>query len=276
MTPARAVAAAKINLALVVGMRRGDGLHDVATVLQRIDLCDKLELEPAPALAVEGFDGDTIVRAALMRLAAEAGVEPAWRVRLSKEIPVAAGLGGGSADAAAALRLANETLADPLGRERLQALAASLGADVPFFLEPGPKLAEGAGEHLTPLDVPQDFWVLLVLPAGAAKGSTAAVYARFDELGGGPGFAERRRDLVAGLGLCRRPRHLAALPPNDLAAAAGGGPLVADLGRAGAFRADVSGAGPAVYGLFHRREDARTAARSLSGAGRTWVVAPVW
>jgi 4-diphosphocytidyl-2-C-methyl-D-erythritol kinase len=205
-----------------------------------------------------------------------AGVEPAWRVRLSKEIPVAAGLGGGSADAAAALRLANETLADPLGSERLHALAASLGADVPFFLEPGPKLAEGAGEHLTPLDVPQDFWVLLVLPAGAAKGSTAAVYARFDELGGGPGFAERRRDLVAGLGLCRRPRHLAALPPNDLAAAAGGGPLVADLGRAGAFRADVSGAGPAVYGLFHRREDARTAARSLSGAGRTWVVAPVW
>ena len=276
MTPARAVAAAKINLALVVGTRRGDGLHDVATVLQRIDLCDKLELEPAPALVVEGFDGDTIVRAALMRLAAEAEVEPAWRVRLSKEIPVGAGLGGGSADAAAALRLANETLADPLGPERLHALATSLGADVPFFLEPGPKLAEGAGEHLTPLDLPQDFWVLLVLPAGAAKGSTAAVYARFDELGGGPGFSERRRELVAGLGLCRRPRHLAALPPNDLAEAAGGGPLVADLGRAGAFRADVSGAGPAVYGLFHRREEARSAARSLSGAGRTWVVAPVW
>ena len=276
MTPARAVAAAKINLALVVGTRRGDGLHDVATVLQRIDLCDKLELEPAPALVVEGFDGDTIVRAALMRLAAEAEVEPAWRVRLSKEIPVGAGLGGGSADAAAALRLANETLADPLGPERLHALATSLGADVPFFLEPGPKLAEGAGEHLTPLDVPQDFWVLLVLPAGAAKGSTAAVYARFDELGGGPGFAERRRELVAGLGLCRRPRHLAALPPNDLAEAAGGGPLVADLGRAGAFRADVSGAGPAVYGLFHRREEARSAARSLSGAGVGAVVAPVW
>ena len=276
MRPARAVAAAKVNLALVVGPRRGDGLHDVATVLQRIDLCDRLELEPAPGLAVEGFAGDTIVRAALQGLAAEAGVEPAWRVRLWKEIPVAAGLGGGSADAAAALRLANDTLTDPLGPERLHALAASLGADVPFFLEPGPKLAEGAGERLTPLDVPQDFWVLLVLPAGSGKGSTAAVYARFDELGGGPGFAEHRRELLAGLELCRRPRHLAALPPNDLAEAAGPGPLVAELGRAGAFRADVSGAGPAVYGLFHRREDARAAARSLSGAGRTWVVAPVW
>jgi 4-diphosphocytidyl-2-C-methyl-D-erythritol kinase len=276
MRPARAVAAAKINLALVVGPRRGDGLHDVATVLQRVDLCDRLELEPAPVLEVEGFAGDTIVHAALEGLAAEAGVEPAWRVRLSKEIPVGAGLGGGSADAAAALRLANESIADPLGPERLHALAASLGADVPFFLDPGPKLAEGAGERLTPLDVPQDFWILLVLPAASAKGSTAAVYARFDELGGGPGFAERRRELLAGLELCRRPRHLAALPPNDLAEAAGGGVLVADLGRAGAFRADVSGAGPAVYGLFHGREDARAAARSLSGVGRSWVVAPVW
>jgi 4-diphosphocytidyl-2-C-methyl-D-erythritol kinase len=276
MRPGRAVAAAKINLALVVGPRRADGLHEVATVLQRIDLYDRLELEPAPALAVDGFAEDTIVREALERLAAEAGVAPAWRVRLAKQIPVAAGLGGGSADAAAALRLANDALPEPLGPERLHALAAALGADVPFFLEPGPKLAEGAGERLTPLGLPQDFWVLLVLPGGAGKRSTAAVYARFDELGGGDGFERRRRELLAGLELCRRPRHLAALPPNDLAPAAGHAGLLADFGRLGAFRADVSGAGPAVYGLFHRREDARAAARSLGRAGRTWVVAPVW
>jgi 4-diphosphocytidyl-2-C-methyl-D-erythritol kinase len=276
MTSARAVASAKINLALVVGPRRGDGLHEVATVLQRIDLYDRLEFEPAPALAVGGFDGDTIVRAALERLAAEAGVEPAWRVRLSKSIPVAAGLGGGSADAAAAIRLANDALTEPLEPERLRALAASLGADVPFFLDPGPKLAEGAGERLVPLDIPQDFWVLLVLPRGAAKESTADVYARFDELGGGPGFDERRQALAAGLDRVRRPRHLAELPPNDLAGAAQQADLVADIARAGAFRADVSGAGPAVYGLFHRREDARSAARLVGRAGRTWVVAPVW
>lgn len=276
MTPARVVAAAKINLALVVGPRRGDGLHEVATVLQRLDLCDRLELEPAAELTVEGFSGDSIVRTALERLAAEAGVEPCWHIRLSKEIPVAAGLGGGSADAAAALRLANETLADPLEPEGLHALAASVGADAPFFLEPGPKLAEGAGERLTPLDLPQDFWILLVLPAGSAKRSTAAVYSRFDELGGGSGFEGRKRELLARLELCRRPRHLATLPPNDLAEAAGRSPILADLGRAGAFRADVSGAGPALYGLFHRREKARAAARSLVGVGRTWVVAPVW
>jgi 4-diphosphocytidyl-2-C-methyl-D-erythritol kinase len=276
MRPARAVAAAKINLALVVGPRRADGLHDVATVLQRVDLCDRLELEPATTLAVDGFAGDTVVREALGQLAAAAGVEPAWRVRLAKEIPVAAGLGGGSADAAAALRLANDTLAEPLAPERLHHLAAALGADVPFFLEPGPKLAEGAGERLTPLELPQDFWVLLALPAGARKPSTAAVYARYDELDGGEGFDERRRELLAGLAVCRRPRHLAGLPPNDLAAAAGRPPLVADLEEAGAFRADVSGAGPVVYGLFHRRAEAREAARSLGRAARTWVVAPVW
>ena len=88
------------------------------------------------------------MRGALERLAREAGVEPRWHVRIEKRIPVAAGLGGGSADAAAALVLANRTLPVPVGAERLHALASALGSDVPFFLEPGPKLAEGRGEQL--------------------------------------------------------------------------------------------------------------------------------
>ena len=148
------LAPAKINLALVVGEPRADGLHPVANVLQRIDLADRLVLEPAAALAVEGFPDDTLVRLALERLAAAAGVEPAWRVRIDKEIPVAAGLGGGSSDAAAALAAANETLAEALPDDPLHELAAGLGADVPFFLRPGPQLAEGAGERLTALDLP--------------------------------------------------------------------------------------------------------------------------
>src|SRR5205807_4084502 len=109
----------------------------------------------------EGFPADTLIRAALERLADEAGVAPGFRVRLRKEIPVAAGLGGGSADAAAALVLANASLARPLPHDRLHRLAAELGADVPFFLEPGPKLAEGVGERLSPLDLPQDYWIVL-------------------------------------------------------------------------------------------------------------------
>jgi 4-diphosphocytidyl-2-C-methyl-D-erythritol kinase len=270
----RSTAAAKINLALVVGERRADGLHEVATVLQRIDVCDRIELGRAPVLAVEGFADDTLVGEALERLAEAAGAEPAWRVRIRKEIPVAAGLGGGSADAAAALRLANETLPNPLPLDRLRELAFTLGADVPFFLEPGPKLAEGAGERLTPLDLPQDFWVLVAFPRSARKGSTEEIYTRFDRLGGSAGFADRKRALLEALEGATRPRHFAAFPPNDLAQ--GETTLADELRSAGAFRADLSGAGPAFYALFHRLEPAREAATRLRRVAHTWVAAPVW
>ena len=268
---------AKINLALVVGEPRGDGLHEIAGVFQRIDLCDFLALEPAPGLRVEGFGADTLVHAALNELAAAAGTEPGWRVRLDKRIPLAAGLGGGSADAGAARVLAKRTLAEPLAPERLAGVAAAVGADVPFFLARGPQLVEGAGERLAALDLPQDYWVLLALPRRARKASTGDVYTRFDELGGGSGFEERRAALHEALERCRRPRDFAAFPPNDLAPAAGDGAGLLELLRAaGAFRADVSGAGPAVYGLFQRRRDAVAAGRSLRRPARVWVAAPVW
>lgn len=269
-------AAAKINLALVVGKPQADGRHEVATVLQRIDLCDRIELEPATDLAVEGFRQDTLVRSALTTLADAAGEPPGWRVRIRKHIPVAAGLGGGSADAAAALTLANATLASPLEGSRLTELGATLGADVPFFLAPGPKVAEGAGERLSPLELPQDFWVLVALPRRARKTSTADVYRRFDELGTAAGFAERKAALLEAVKSCRRPRDFAALPMNDLAQAAGTASLADELRGLGAFRADVSGAGPAVYALFHRREHAVAAGKRLRLRARVWVTAPVW
>src|SRR4051794_8522663 len=128
---------AKLNLALVVGPVRSDGLHAIATVMQKIDICDRLELEKAEELAIDGFPADTLVRRALGELAEAAGDVGHWRVRLEKKIPIAAGLGGGSADAAAALVLANATLPEPIDRGRLHELAFRLGADVPFFLEPG-------------------------------------------------------------------------------------------------------------------------------------------
>jgi 4-diphosphocytidyl-2-C-methyl-D-erythritol kinase len=272
----RVPVAAKINLALVVGERQANGLHQVATVLQRIDLEDRVTLERWPGLAVIGFREDTIVRRALEELAQAAGVEPAWHVQIDKRIPVAAGLAGGSADAAAALRLANESLLRPLDPEALHELAARVGADVPFFLEPGPKLAEGGGERLTRLEVPQDYWVLVAVPTRAAKPSTADVYRRFDELDGAPGFEERRTALLKAIQACRRPRDFAAFPPNDLADAAGGRELADELVALGAFRADVSGAGPAVYGLFHHRPQAAAAARSIASQARSWITVPVW
>jgi 4-diphosphocytidyl-2-C-methyl-D-erythritol kinase len=268
----RAPAPAKINLALVVGPLRPDGKHEVATVLQRVDLGDRVTLRRGAGLRVDGFAEDTIVRCALERLAARAGTVPRWHVRIEKHVPVAAGLGGGSSDAATALRLANQTLASPLPEAELSAVAAEIGSDVPFFLCSGPALGTGDGSELETLQLPQDYWVVLVLPRGAVKASTADVYRRFDERRGEAGFAERRAGLLEAVGSSARARDLARLPPNDLARS----PLARLLVELGAFRGDVSGAGPAVYGLFFHRDAALAAARSLRGAGRTWVTAPAW
>lgn len=270
MTTARANA--KLNLALVVGPRRDDGLHDVATVLQRLELADEIAVETAPGLDVEGFPGDTLVRAALEALAEAASPRAGWKATIRKEIPVAAGLGGGSSDAAAALRLANETLDEPLSAAVLREIAAELGADVPFFLTSGPQLGVGTGTELTALELPQDFWVVLVLPRGAGKSSTAAVYAAFDERRGEEGWSERRARLDEALAQVRQPRDLAGLPPNDLASS----PLAPEILALGAFRADVSGAGPVVYGLFDSKEHATAAARELRDHGQTWVSTTAW
>ncbi len=267
--------AAKINLALVVGLPMDTGFHEVATVLQRVSLYDRLELEPAKGLEVAGFEGDTLVRRALELLAAAAGAPSGWSVVLEKRIPLASGLGGGSADAAAALVVANKTLQRPLPVDELRAVALEVGSDVPFFLSPGPKLAEGRGERLTPLDLPQDYWALVAIEPGATKASTGEIYRRFDDAGGGEGFERRRERLLEALAGCRDARDLEALPPNDLGQAAGALGLAARLRERGSFRADVSGAGPAVYGLFERPEDAEAARRELPAGSAAWVVQPV-
>jgi 4-diphosphocytidyl-2-C-methyl-D-erythritol kinase len=183
-------------------------------------------------------------------------------------VPVAAGLGGGSSDAATALRLACELLACRPSPERLHAIAANLGADVPFFLADGPQLATGTGTTLQPVELPQHYTVLLLLPRAVRKPSTAEIYGRFD---GAAGFEERRARVVEAVAAGRH-ADLAALPPNDLA----GSPLSARLLELGAFRADVSGAGPTVYGLFASRADAELAAVSVDGLGDIWLATPAW
>lgn len=258
-------APSKINLALVVGPKRPDGKHEVATVLQALDLTDRITLEPNATLEIAGFPEDTLVRDALRALAKAAGVEPCWSVRIEKRIPVAAGLGGGSSDAAAALRLANKALASPLEKERLHQIAAKLGADVPFFLDGGTQLGTGDGSDLAPVELPEGYTVLLLLPNGVSKSSTSDVYASFT---GERGFDERRAELQAAL----EARDLAALPPNDLASS----PLAKELIGAGAFRADVSGAGPAVYGLFADRDQAGAVRDGFTARCATWLTAPAW
>jgi 4-diphosphocytidyl-2-C-methyl-D-erythritol kinase len=261
-------APAKINLALVVGPVRDDGKHEVLTVYQRVDLSDRIRVEPAQQTTVDGFAADTIVRAALHALDGARS----WRVRIDKRVPVAAGLGGGSSDAATALRLANAQLPQPLEPQELHRIAAGVGADVPFFLADGPQLGAADGTELTPVGLPQDFAVLLLLPNNASKQSTAEVYRAFDARDGAGGFAERAAVLRDALASVRRPRDLARLPQNDLASS----PLASRMIELGAFRADVSGAGPAVYGLFHDRARARAALASLKRVGRGWICVPAW
>ncbi len=265
-------APAKINLALVVGPRRGDGQHELVTVYERIQLADMLSLEPSDELEVEGFPADTLVKGALMALASAAGVEPAWRITIDKRIPVGAGLGGGSSDAAAALTLANGSLGQPLAAAALHDLAAALGADVPLFLTAGPQLGEGDGTQLTPLALPRDYCVLVLLPDGEQKPSTKAVYDAFDDRCGDVGYAERRDELVTRLKEVSSVRDFARWPKNDLARSA----FSDELEGLGAVRADVSGAGPAVYGVFGDEAGARRAEAALQGRGRVWIAFPAW
>jgi 4-diphosphocytidyl-2-C-methyl-D-erythritol kinase len=268
----RAPATAKLNLALVVGPHRPDGKHEVATILQRVALTDRISIRPSDQLHVDGFEDDTLVRDALVRLADAASVPPAWSARIDKRIPVAAGLGGGSSDAATALRLANAKLASPLSTDRLDDIARAVGADVAFFLRNGPQLGEGDGGTLTPVDLPQDYFIVLVLPTNVEKTSTRAVYGQFEARGGDNGYDERRALLLERLANVRRARDLASLPQNDLATS----PLADELRAHGAFRADVTGAGPVVYGLFLHRASALAARRALRAHGRTWVTVPAW
>jgi 4-diphosphocytidyl-2-C-methyl-D-erythritol kinase len=265
-------ATAKINLALVVGPERPDGRHEVVTVLQRVALADRISMEPAEQTVVSGFPDDSLVHTALTKLGERAGGSTAWRATIEKRIPVAAGLGGGSSDAGTALVLANESLQKPRLDPELHELARSLGADVPFFLRSGPQLGTADGTELVELDLPQDYAVLLLVPKDVVKESTAAVYRSFDDRGGEIGFPEREAELRDALATVHRARDLARLPPNDLASS----PFARRIEELGAFRADVSGAGPAVYGLFDDRAAARAAETALRHVGRTFVTVPAW
>lgn len=273
----RARAFAKINLGLVVGPLRSDGKHEIVTVLQRVDLHDVLDIGRTgdARIVIEGFAEDTLVRRSLELLGATSSVPPGWRVRLEKRIPVAAGLGGGSSDAATALRLANELSDRLLSAEQLHAIAAQVGSDVPFFLTEGAKLATGDGTDLEPVGLPQDYWIVLALPHGEHKESTTDIYRAVDAGRAAAEFETRRRAVREALRTLEEPRQLADLPRNYLAPYAALSQIGAELVALGAFRADVSGAGPTVYGLFELEKDARYAERSLRRRARTWLTRPV-
>ncbi len=173
---------AKINWMLEVLSRRPDGFHEVKTVIQTIDLADSLEVEPAEELTLEAtgeglppVEGNLAMRAAHL-LQERSGHQGGARIRLTKAIPVAAGLGGGSSDAAAALRGLAQLWSLELTPERLGELAAELGSDVPFFLQGGTALSEGRGERLTPLPDAPEATLLIVVPPISIPRKTERMY----------------------------------------------------------------------------------------------------
>jgi 4-diphosphocytidyl-2-C-methyl-D-erythritol kinase len=258
---------AKINLILHVGNRRADGLHPLASILASIDLFDDLRVEPADGVGdrVEcaGLEGPNLADAALAAYRRRVPALPPLRVRIDKRIPVAAGLGGGSADAAAVLRAANRISGEPLDGAALRELGAELGSDVPSQVEPRHALVGGVGEIVDPIELPAFGAVLVPHNPGL---STAAVYAEFDRLGGGRGQIGldalrplvREMALLPVLGNDLQPAALALRP--ELTA------VLASLRGHGALGTLVSGSGPTCFGLFEDRAAAEAVAAKLDGA----------
>ena len=298
-----ALAPGKTNLCLFLGPRRADGLHELVSVIEPLSLADELTLELLPggaplAAAVgagdmactagaddvvcAGVDGPNLAGEALAAFRAASGWDgPPLRLSIAKHVPVAAGMGGGSGDAAAALRLIAHAAGRPSNDPLLAQLAPRLGADVPSQIAPGPMLVGGAGEDVRPLP-PLPPHGVLVLPSPHAL-ATPDVFREADRLGLGrtrAALAEWRERLLAALAPGPAHEPLAASPTAEARAAASNQPpagrrpplpaelLVNDLEPAarslcpsiddvlavarvaGADHALVSGSGPTVVGIF--------------------------
>lgn len=261
---------AKVNLVLHVGRRREDGMHPVCSLFASLDLADDVRGGPsergADSVECAGVEGPNLAHAALAAFRARVGKGlPPLGIRIEKRIPVAAGLGGGSADAAAVLRLANRVAGAPLDSAELHALAAGLGSDVPSQLAPRHALVRGTGELVEPIELPP--LAALLVPAREGL-STGAVYAELDRMGGGRERLEPETlRLLAGVA----PSELASAVENDLQPAALAlrpelHETLATIRAAGALGVAVSGSGPTCFGLFRDRGIAERAAASVPGA----------
>lgn len=276
----RVRAPGKINLRLRVGPPRADGYHPLATVFQAVNLFEEVRAQRADdiAVTVAGRDADQVPtdernlahRAALL-LAQAAGVEAGVHLHITKEVPVAGGMGGGSADAAATLLACDLLWETGLDREELVQLAATLGADVPFALTGQTALGRGRGDVLTPaLAGGRYFWVLALSETGL---STPEVFAALDESGAIP--PNRRVSIPPSMMKALRsgdPRQLTRHLVNDLTDAAVSlrpevGTVLAAYERTAALAAIVSGSGPTVAGLAPDHARAVGIAEQIRAAG---------
>jgi 4-diphosphocytidyl-2-C-methyl-D-erythritol kinase len=269
-------APAKLNLCLFLGRRREDGLHELCSLFEPLTLADPIEVSEAERdeVVCPGVEGENLATRALAALR-EAGWEtPPLRIEIEKRIPVAAGLGGGSADAAAVVRLAVPGAFPAISTGKapdaeLATIAAELGADVPSQLDPAPALVRGAGERVERLPEPAPHAVVL-LPGGGGL-STAEVFAEADRQGLGRDDGELERlagELRAAAGAGASPLAYAELLGNDLEPAARAlrpdvGDALDALRAAGAPLALMTGSGPTAFGLFPTLAEASRAAARL-------------
>ena len=275
---------AKLNLVFEVLGKRADGYHEVKTVMQTIDLADRLVIESWPTLQVEcdisELSGESnLVWQAAAALARARGARPRARIRVRKGIPVAMGLGGGSSNAAAALRALNDWWETGASAGELTEIAAGIGSDVPFFLQGGTALAEGRGEAVTPLPGLPAFRVTLVFPDLAIGGKTARMYSRVTPAHYSDGGVSRRlaQLLTGGAFVVESIRGCIHNVFQDIAEWEF--PVLAELRRAardaGGPELYLCGAGPAMFGLPASEGEHRAVVDALSpmGAGVRLVTA---
>ena len=271
---------AKINLDLRLGTRRPDGFHPIDTLFVRTDVADRLSAAPVPngslSLVIEGDEGltagpDNLVLRAAQALRERGKITAGAKLRLSKEIPQGAGLGGGSSDAAAALQLLRRLWALDLPDSALMEIGARLGSDVPFFLQPNPARGAGRGEILEPIPLVKLPWAVLIHPGfGSPTAEAYQRYAAFRPQGeDGPPL---RLQLGSGQDQELRPR-------NDLEPAVEQKYLWIRAARTwlsrqpGVLAARMSGSGSTVFGLWSTEVEARSAAAKAKDyfGGEIWI-----
>ncbi|MFI5768544.1 4-(cytidine 5'-diphospho)-2-C-methyl-D-erythritol kinase [Streptomyces sp. NPDC051658] len=271
---------AKVNVQLAVGAPRPDGFHDLANVFLAVGLYDEVTVTPAdelrltcsgPDAAQVPLDATNLAARAAIALAERHGIAPDVHIHIAKDIPVAGGMAGGSADGAAALLACDALWSTGATRDELLAICAELGSDVPFSLVGGAALGTGRGERLTPVDVGGTFhWVFAVADGGL---STPAVYGEFDRLTADTDVPvpEASPALLDAL-RTGDPAALAEALSNDLQPAALSlRPSLADTlaagTAAGALAALVSGSGPTTAFLVADAESAQKVAEALLTSG---------
>ncbi|HEY4344447.1 MAG TPA: 4-(cytidine 5'-diphospho)-2-C-methyl-D-erythritol kinase [Parvibaculum sp.] len=281
--PVREFAPAKINLSLKVLGRRSDRYHELQSLVVFADCGDVLTGEPAGTLSLDivgpfagalADEGDNLVLQAAGFLGDHLGIKPAARLRLEKNLPVASGIGGGSADAAAALRLLTKLCNARIDPNALASLALRIGADVPVCLDATPALMWGRGELIARTDGLPPFWLVLANPGVAL--STAAVFKALDA----PELREKQAGpILPALGNLDALVAWLAAQGNDLEAPARSlAPAVAEvidaLHAAKHCRlARMSGSGATCFGIFADEAEARAAETTLKAAHPRWWIA---